>query len=269
MKKKKKNKEKQRTDLSTSEKELLEVNFCKDEVWETIRSCDGNKEPGPDGVNLKIVQSNWEVIQKGFMNFIWEFYNDSSIVKDLNNTFIALIPKRAKPETMLDFRFISLVGSMYKLLVKVLAYWVKKVMSSIIGEFQMVFVKDHQILDSFVVTAKIIHGWKNDRGGGLLVKLDFEKAYDSVDHEFLDSMMVDMGFEERWRRWIHDCISSPALSVLVNGSPTTQFGLERRLRQRDLLSLFFFSIVVERFSSLLRKVSDSDMIKGIIFGEND
>ncbi|KAK3219853.1 hypothetical protein Dsin_013823 [Dipteronia sinensis] len=95
----------------------------------------------------------------------------------------------------------------------------------------MAFVKGRQILDSFVIVEEIIHEWKGDNEGGLLVKLDFEKAYDSVDHDFLDHMMEDMGFGERWRKWMRDCISTPALSVLVNGSHTSQIGMERGLRQ--------------------------------------
>ena len=63
-----------------------------------------------------------------------------------------------------------------------------------------------------------------------MVKLDFKKAYDSVEHGFLDSVMKDMGFGEKWRSWIQNCISSPQVSILVNGSPTSEFGVERGLR---------------------------------------
>ncbi|KAK3197910.1 hypothetical protein Dsin_021325 [Dipteronia sinensis] len=132
---------------------------------------------------------------------------------------------------MLDFRTISLVGSMYKVLAKVLANRIKKKMNSIIGNSQMAFVKGQQILDSFVVAEEIIYAWKKNRVGGLLVKLDFEQAYDSVDHDFLDSIIEDMGFGVKWRKWIKDCISSSLLSVLISGSTTPQFGIEKELRQ--------------------------------------
>ncbi|KAK3220500.1 hypothetical protein Dsin_014470 [Dipteronia sinensis] len=62
---------------------------------------------------------------------------------------------------------------------------------------------------------------------GLVVKLDFEKAYDSVDHSFLDEVMKDIGFGERWGFWVQSCISTPMLSVLVNGSPMEEFALEK------------------------------------------
>ncbi|KAK2638221.1 hypothetical protein Ddye_026016 [Dipteronia dyeriana] len=78
-----------------------------------------------------------------------EFHRDSSIVKDLNKTFIVLIPKCPSPESMKDFKPISLVGFMYKILVKVLANRIKEVMNSIIGEVQMDFVGGQRIIDGF------------------------------------------------------------------------------------------------------------------------
>ncbi|KAK3198576.1 hypothetical protein Dsin_021991 [Dipteronia sinensis] len=110
---------------------------------------------------------------------------------------------------------------------------------------KMAFVKNRQIFDSVVIAEEIIHKWKNNREGGVLLKLDFEKAYDKVNHLFLDGMIEDMGFGDRWRNWIRWCISSPSLPVLVNGSLTSPFEMKRGLRQGDPLSPFLFNIVVE------------------------
>lgn len=115
-------------------------------------------------------------------------------MKELNNTFLALIPKKLAPESLNDYRPISLVGSMYKVLAKVLANRMKKVMCSVIGEIQTDFVENRQIIDSFVKANEIIHKWKYDQNGGLMVKLDFEKAYDSIDFSFLDNCKEQMGF---------------------------------------------------------------------------
>ncbi|KAK3227435.1 hypothetical protein Dsin_007297 [Dipteronia sinensis] len=213
--------------LMRSEMDMLEAEFTTEEVWDVLDKCDGNKAPGPDGLNLNFFKAHWEVIREDFMRFIKEFHKDGTLVKDLNNTFLTLILKTLNPVSMGDFMPISLIGAMYKIFAKVLANLIKKVMHSIIGEFQMAFVKGRQIIDSFVIAEEIINMWKKDQVEGLLVKLDFEKAYDSVDHGLLDYMMECMGFGDRWRGWICNCISTPFLSVLVNGSPTSQFSLER------------------------------------------
>ncbi|KAK2634504.1 hypothetical protein Ddye_029296 [Dipteronia dyeriana] len=145
---------------------------------------------------------------------------------------------------MRDFRPISLVGSMYKILAKVLSNRLKFVMNSVIGENQMTFMKNRQIFDSFIVPEEIIHSWRKDKIEGLFVKLDFKKAYNSVDHSFLDDIMKSIGFGERWRSWIMSCVETPRLLVLVNGSPTEEFALERGLRQ----ALPFAKVIRSLFS---------------------
>ncbi|KAK2638365.1 hypothetical protein Ddye_026160 [Dipteronia dyeriana] len=120
-----------------------------------------------------------------------------------------------------------------------------------------------------VMAEEIIHEWKKDKEEGLLLKLDFEKAYDSVDNVFLYYIIDGMGFGERWRNWVRDSISSPALSILVNGCPTQQFDIEKEIHQGDHLSHFLFNVVVESLSSLLRKAHGLDMIMGISFCNND
>ncbi|KAK3221407.1 hypothetical protein Dsin_008432 [Dipteronia sinensis] len=133
----------------------------------------------------------------------------------------------------------------------------------------MAFVKDRQIMGSFIVAEDIIHSWRKDMVGGLLVKLDFEKAYDSLDHTFVDAIMENMEFGEKWRYWIRNCISTPMLSVLVNGSPTKEFALERGLRQGDLLSPFIFNMVVESLSCCFKKAFELNMLRGAVMGDNE
>ncbi|KAK2639465.1 hypothetical protein Ddye_027260 [Dipteronia dyeriana] len=135
-------------------------------------------------VEVKAVRNGWtEALRKERIDIL-----SNSIMKDLNKTFIALIPKKDNLETLSDFRPISLVGSKYKIIAKVLANRLKKVLNTVIGETQMAFVRTCQILDSFVIAEEIIHMGKRNHEDGVLVKLDFEKAYDSVDLNLIGSV---------------------------------------------------------------------------------
>ncbi|KAK2654791.1 hypothetical protein Ddye_014647 [Dipteronia dyeriana] len=207
-------------------------------------------------------------IQDDFMKFMHEFYRNGSVVKDLNHTFITLILKIRSPESLKDYRPISSVGSLYKVLVKVLANMIKNMMNSVVGPSQIAFVKGHQIVDSFVIAEEIIHSWKRDGKWGLLLKLDFEKAYDSVDHAFLLHVLDRMGFGKRWQEWIGWCIGSPSISVLVNSSPTYQFQMERGLCQGDPFSHFLYNLVVEVLKTMIFKDIDLGLIKEVGFGDN-
>ncbi|KAK3227568.1 hypothetical protein Dsin_007430 [Dipteronia sinensis] len=152
---------------SEMERVGLEEDFSMAKIWTALSSCDGNKSPGPDGFNLNFFKAQWEEIQEDLLGFINEFHKDGSVVKNLNRTFITLIPKVSKPENVKDFRPICLVGYLYKVLAKVLANRLRKVMDSVIGESQMAFISDRQSSDSFVIAEEIIRKWRSDNDGGL------------------------------------------------------------------------------------------------------
>jgi hypothetical protein len=121
------------------------------------------------------------------------------------------------------------VGSLYKILAKVLANRLRLVIGSVISESQTAFVKDRQILDGILIANEIVDEAKKSKKELLLFKVDFEKAYDSVDWGYLDAVMGRMDFPPLWRKWMKECVCTATASVLVNGSPTDEFPLERGL----------------------------------------
>lgn len=103
----------------------------------------------------------------------------------------------------------------------------------------------------------------------LLFKVDFEKAYDSVSWEYLDKIMEVMGCGEKWRRWIKDCLQSARSSVLLNGNPTTEFQLQRGLRQGDPLSSFLFILIMEGLRVCMEDATHNSIFKGVTIGEQN
>ena len=99
-----------------------------------------------------------------------------------------------------------------------------------------------------------------------LFKIDFEKAYDSVSWEFLYYILGRMGFSTRWLKWIKYCVESSSISILVNGSPSMEFGLKRGLRQGDPLAPFLFLVVAEGLGGLMRQAVRNSLFKGFKFG---
>jgi hypothetical protein len=186
--------------LSGAEGSGLTKPFSESKVKAAVWDCDSFKSPGPDGVNLGFIKDFWEDMKGDVLRFISEFHRNGKLTKGLNSTFIALIPKVDSPQRLNDFRPISLVGSLYKILAKLLANRLRRVIGSVISETQTAFVKDRQILDGILIANEVVDEARRSKKELLLFKVDFEKAYDSVDWGYLDAVMGKMGFPSLWRK---------------------------------------------------------------------
>ncbi|WJZ80362.1 hypothetical protein VitviT2T_000290 [Vitis vinifera] len=240
----------------------LESPFTEEEVYNALLSCNGDKAPGPDGLSMAFWQFAWDFVKEDVLCFFKEFYENGKFVKSLNATFLVLIPKKVGAEDLGDFRPISLVGSLYKWLAKVLANRLKKVVGKVISKAQGAFVEGRQILDAVLIANEAIDSTLKNNESVILCKLDIEKAYDNVDWTFILSVMQKMGFGEKWIRWIKWCISTASFSVLVNGTPTGFFQSSKGLRQGDPLSPYLFVIAMEVFSAFLQRAVEGGYLSG-------
>ena len=118
------------------ERGWLERRFEKVEILSVVRDLEGDKAPGPDGFSMAFFHHCWRVVERDVLVVFEEFYQHCKFEKSLNATFIALIPKKNDVSNILDFRPISLVGSLYKILAKVLANRLKVVLDKLISESQ-------------------------------------------------------------------------------------------------------------------------------------
>lgn len=111
--------------------------FSKAEVWATIKECDVNKAPGPDRFNLTCFQKGWKFMKDDIMKFMQEFHDNGVLGNGINGSFVTLVPKIDSPESITDFRPISLISSVYKVVAKVLANRMKLVLPKIIDRVQI------------------------------------------------------------------------------------------------------------------------------------
>ena len=95
-------------------------------------------------------------------------------------TFLALIPKKQTVEDFKDLRPISLMGGLYKILTKVIANKIKRVMDKVISKSQNAFVEGRQISDAVLISNEIVDSTLRRKKCGLICKLDIEKSYDRI-----------------------------------------------------------------------------------------
>ena len=247
----------------------LKEMFTEEEILAAVSGLNDDKAPGPDGFPLAFWSFSWDFVKEEVMGFFKEFYQNDQFVKSLNATFLVLVPKGRTVVDLKDLRPISLVGSLYKILSKVLANRIKRVMSLVISQSQNAFVEGRQILDTVLIANEAVDSTLRGKEKGILCKLDIEKAYDHIRWDFLMQMLERMGFGSKWIRWINWCISTATFSVLINGSPSGFFRSSRGLRQGDPLSPYLFVIGMEALSCLLQRAVEGNFISGCRFRGRD
>ncbi|KAL4386887.1 hypothetical protein GQ457_09G026990 [Hibiscus cannabinus] len=253
--------------ISSEEVARLEREFSEKEIWEALSALDSSKAPGPDGFNMGFLKRFWSSLKVESLNFFGSFFKGEMSDLSFNQSFVVLIPKRSNPVLIEDYRPISLVGCVYKLLSKVLAVRLREVMDRVIGVQQFAFCPGRQILDCSLIANEVIDHHKRKKLEGVIFKADFYKAYDTVDWGFLLFILKKLGFGSRWCQWIYSCISSASVSILVNGSPTVPFAIGRGLRQGCPLSPLLFNLVAEALSALLRKAIRLGFFSGFHIGQ--
>jgi hypothetical protein len=201
-----------------------------EEIFKAVCSLGGDKAPGPDGFPMFFFQKFWKLIGKDVCDAVKEFFGAKCMLKELNSTFLCLIPKRIGADSPEQFRPISLCNSFYKIISKVLTSRLLLVIPSIIADQQNGFIPGRQILNSVISVHENIHSLACSNNQGFIMKIDIAKAYDRVEWGFLLKVLEAFGFCQKVVRIIHQLISTSSIAVLVNGSSSHFFHPSRGLR---------------------------------------
>nr|GEW50769.1 RNA-directed DNA polymerase, eukaryota [Tanacetum cinerariifolium] len=125
---------------------------AKKAVWD----CDTEKSSGPDGFTFGFYRRFWKIIKSDVFEAVKQFFTLGKLPKGCNSCFIALILKIPDANLVKDFREISLIGSLYKIIAKILANHLVGVLGDIVHEVQYAFIGDRQILDGpFILNEKL------------------------------------------------------------------------------------------------------------------
>nr|GEW57136.1 RNA-directed DNA polymerase, eukaryota [Tanacetum cinerariifolium] len=171
----------------------------------------------------RIVTYEKTTIDDDVFQAVIDFFVNGHFPRGGNSCFIALIPKIQDAKSVKDFRSISFIGSVYKIIAKILANRLCVILSYLISDVQSNFVANRQILDGPFILKELLSCCKFKKLNGMIFKVDFEKDFDSVKWDYLDETLKAFSFGSKWRNWISSCLNSAMRLVLVNGSPTLEF----------------------------------------------
>ncbi|XP_058758254.1 uncharacterized protein LOC131631478 [Vicia villosa] len=158
-----------------------------------------------DRLSLEAPFLEEEIKEADVVNCIKNFHSGSVLSRSITSSFLSLIPKVAHPLSLDDYRPICFV-CIYKIISKLLARRIKRVLSTINSITQSAFIPDRQMIDGFLIANELVDYVSKEGRECFLFKVDFEKAYDKVSWNFLRFMLKKMGFGEVWMKWMEALI---------------------------------------------------------------
>nr|GEV04472.1 hypothetical protein [Tanacetum cinerariifolium] len=220
-----------------------------------------DKSLRPNGYTAAFFKEAWDILSTDVTKAVQEFFTNGTLLKELNHTLIALIPKVSSPSRINDYRPISCCNVLFKCITKSISNRIKDSLKTLVSPNQSAFVSRRRISNNILLTQEIMHNYHLDRGPlRCAFKLDIQKAYDTVKWDFLREILVGFGFHHRMIAWIMECVSSTFFSLSINGVLHGFFKGKRGLWQGDPLSPYLFTLIVEVFTLILhRRVHDSGL----------
>lgn len=163
-----------------------------------------------------------------------------------------------------QFRPICLLNCLYKLITKTLTLRLERVAEKLIHTNQTAFMKGRNIMSGIFILHEILHETKRKSQMGIILKLDFEKAYDKVKWNFLFKCLAARGFNEKWCGWIQEVVSGGTVSVKLNNLIGPYIKSYKGVRQGDPLSPILFNFVADGLTRMILKAQSNDLFCGLV-----
>ncbi|KAL0287399.1 UNVERIFIED_CONTAM: hypothetical protein Scaly_2765900 [Sesamum calycinum] len=204
--------------LTLEEASFLIRPVTREEIKEAIFDIDEESAPGPDGYTSAFFKTAWPVVGQAISEAICEFFRTGQLLKQVNTTLLALIPKVNLPSYVSDYRPISCCNVLYKAITKVIVKRMQPI-HLLIDFSQTAFVPGRSIADNILLAQELLAGYNQRRlPPRCTIKVDIQKAYDSVEWDFLLEVLRLFNFPPRFVGWIEQCVTTASFSVSLNGA---------------------------------------------------
>jgi len=253
--------------LNEKDIEFISRSITEEELYHAISLSADNKSPGTDGIGNEFYKHFWSNIKDHLMKAINKSLSTGSLSISQRQGIISLIPKVGKNNNYLkNWRPISLLNQDYKLIARILAERCKIHLSKLVSDDQNGFVPGRYIGLNIHRILNLIEICKNNNINGILLNIDFEKAFDCIEWDFVYSALRAFGFPNIFINWVKILYNNISSCVINNGKFTCFFELQRGVRQGCPLSPYLFVLSAEILSLYIKQKGN---IEGILHGNHN
>jgi hypothetical protein len=244
--------------LSDKDKASIDEVLTLEEMYKAVKSCK-DSAPGPDGIPYSVYKIFWPQIGI-ILKESWEYSIKVGKLPDSHKeSVITILPKEGKDlNDIKNWRPITLSNCDAKIITKALATRVNKVLDTVIDTSQTAYVPGRSIMDNIRGNNFMKQYCKVNNIDAVLVSLDAKKAFDSVNHEYIDTVLVNYGFGENFRLYFKTLYSNLSAKILINGYLSEKIGIERGVKQGDALSCAIFILCID---PLIRNINSNKLIR--------
>ncbi|KAL0291608.1 UNVERIFIED_CONTAM: putative mitochondrial protein [Sesamum radiatum] len=239
--------------LSVDEAAALTIPISPSEIKEAFFDISEDSAPGPDGFTSAFFKAAWAEIGNDVCAAVSEFFVSGKMLKQINAALLVLIPKVQMPTRVSEFRSIACCNVLYKAISKILVKRMQQVLHRLIDYSQNAFVPGRCIADNVLLAQELLSGYNQARlPKRCTIKIDIQKAYDSVQWDFLLETLKIFNFPSQFISWVEQCVTTAVFSIAINGCLHGFFAGSRGLRQGDPISPYLFVLVMEILHVLLQ-----------------
>ena len=241
--------------LNEEERSGCEGELIINECFDALMGMQTNKSPGYDGLTVEFYKFFWPTIKHLVIDSLNEGFKSGQLASSQRKGIITLLHKGKDltREELTNWRPITLINVDYKIATKVLAKRLQHIFPSIIDSDQTGYIKGRYIGENVRLIEDVLRYTENKDLPGLLLFLDFQKAFDSLDRTFLITVLEDFNFGPDFIKWVKTLYNGTSSCIVQNGNVSDFFTLERGVRQGCPLSALLFILAIEVIACKIRQ----------------
>lgn len=248
--------------LTAQHKTMLDDDISSEEILRAIKEMKSNKMPGPDGFPVEFFKTFGDILAPEMEKTFNSIIHRGALPPSWYEAELVPILKQDKDSQQCSsYRPIALLNVDAKIFTSVLARRLQTIIAQYIHTDQTGFIPHRNMMDNIRKTLNIIRLCKSRKTPSLILSLDFKKAFDSVEYNYILQLLQHMNFGEHFMTAMKAIYNKPKARIKVNAARSRYINIDRGTRQGCPLSPLLFALCIEPLANMIRNHPEITGIK--------